>query len=249
VGERIDVRRFERGESRVVSPVAVPAGRRGRALLFRYGVVVLIDVETAERDAFVAELASSVSGPFAEVEHEEVEVVIDPGREEGVDATGAIVLHDASLEKLEIVSEVLARSLVLAYFEGRVARVFERIEPLATGLKQRGRRSIRSRDLLHQIGDVLLAQIRTVGRVEVAEKPELTWERPDLDALYERLRVWYELRERDVALTRKLDLIGRNAEGLLALLDSQHALRVEWYIVALIAVEIVLVVYDLFGRA
>ena len=45
----------------------------------------------------------------------------------------------------------------------------------------------RRRSLLSRISDVLSIQARTVGRVEVSEKPELTWDRPDLDRLYERL--------------------------------------------------------------
>lgn len=248
VGERIDVRAFERGEVLAASPLVLAAGERGRAVVFRYGVVVFFDLDPAEQEMFVRGLAPLVSGRFAEAEREEVDVRIDPDGDEGVDPNGTIVLSDAGLERLQIVAEVLARSLVLAHYEERVARVFERIEPLARGLRERGMRSIRSRELLRQIGDVLLAQTQTVGRVEVAEKPELTWDRPDLDTLYEHLRLEYELRDRDLALKRKLDLIGNNAEGLLALLDSQHSLRVEWYIVLLIAVEIVLIVYDILAR-
>ena len=43
---------------------------------------------------------------------------------------------------------------------------------------------------------------RMVGRVEVAEKPEIVWDDPRLDRLYERLATEYELRDRDRALSR-----------------------------------------------
>jgi uncharacterized Rmd1/YagE family protein len=92
---------------------------------------------------------------------------------------------------------------------------------------------------------VLLVQASTVGRVEVAEKPELTWDNPDLDRLYERLCVEYELHERDLALTRKLDLISRTAQTYLDLLQNRLSLRVEWYIIILIMVEVILLIYDL----
>jgi len=53
------------------------------------------------------------------------------------------------------------------------------------------------------------------------------------------------LRDRDLALARKLDLISRTAETYLDLLNNRQALRVEWYIVVLIVVEIVLSLWQI----
>ena len=47
-------------------------------------------------------------------------------------------------------------------------------------------------------------------------------------------------------LNRKLELISRTAETVLELLQHRHSLRVEWYIVILIVVEILLTLYELF---
>ena len=49
-------------------------------------------------------------------------------------------------------------------------------------------------------------------------------------------------------LDRKLEVIGDTAETLLGLLQDRHSLRVEWYIVLLIVVEILLTLYELFVR-
>jgi len=84
-----------------------------------------------------------------------------------------------------------------------------------------------------------------VGRVEVTEKPEIVWDDPELDRLYERLATEYELRDRDRALSRKLDLISRTAETYLDLINARQTLRVEWYIVILIVMEIVLSLYEM----
>jgi uncharacterized Rmd1/YagE family protein len=90
-------------------------------------------------------------------------------------------------------------------------------------------------------------QHKMVGRVETGEKPELLWEHPELERLYARLAEEYELRDRDRALDRKLELISRTAETLLGLVQSRSSMRVEWYIVALIIAELLLSVYPLFG--
>lgn len=84
-----------------------------------------------------------------------------------------------------------------------------------------------------------------VGRVETGEKPELLWERPELERLYMRLADEYELRERERALDRKLDVVSRTVETLLGLVQTRSSTRVEWYIVLLIVAELVLAAYSL----
>ena len=83
-------------------------------------------------------------------------------------------------------------------------------------------------------------QQKMVGRVETGEKPELLWDHPELERLYVRLAEEYELRDRDRALDRKLDVISRTVETLLGLVQTRSSLRVEWYIVLLIVAELLL---------
>ncbi len=246
VGERIDVRAFEQGAALALSPLTVRAGERGCAVLFRSGAVVVFDLEPAEQAAFLHHLEPFVQGAFDEPETETAEISVEPQRDERVDASGVVQLHDLALGRLQVVANVLAKSTVLAHHEENVAEVFNQIEPLAESLRGGGRRVAGGRELLRQIGEVMLTESHPVGRFEVTEKPEITWDRRDLDRLYERLVIEYELTERDHALSRKLELISRTASTVLELIHTRRALRVEWYIVILIAVEIVLIVYDIF---
>jgi len=59
-----------------------------------------------------------------------------------------------------------------------------------------------------------------------------------------RLEDEFELRERHTAIERKLGLISRTSHTLLELLSNRH-MRVEWYIVVLIVLEILLSLYAL----
>jgi required for meiotic nuclear division protein 1 len=86
---------------------------------------------------------------------------------------------------------------------------------------------------------------RLSGRVAVTEKPDVVWERPDLDRLYARLEDEYELKERAEALTRKLEVIAETAEVLTDIIDTRRSLRLEIIVVVLIAVEIVVAAYQL----
>ncbi len=87
-----------------------------------------------------------------------------------------------------------------------------------------------------------------VGRVQPSEKPDVLWDRPDLEVLHLRVADEFEIRDRNIVLERKLDLIARTAELLLDLLQNRRALRVEWYVVALIIFEILLTLFQIWRR-
>lgn len=244
VGERIDVRAFERGGRIAETPLLVRAGSQGCAVLFRYGAVVLFELQPVEEVAFLTQLAPQISGAIDSPEQEDADLLLSADGDERVDLSGAISLTDASKERLQLVAEVLAKSVVLAFYERQVAQVFDTIEPLAYGLRTAGRFGARARGLLNQIGEVLMVEHKMVGRVEVAEKPDLLWDHPQLERVYARLVDEYELSERHRALEHKLELISRTAETVLGLVHANRSLRVEWYIVILIMFDILLSLYE-----
>ena len=237
LSERLDTRRLEGATALGTLPLTVRAGASGHAVLFRYGVAVLFDLDAEEQQDFLAGLAAVAGGPVEKAMPEEATIVVDPAADETVLASGAIRIQAVTVERMQVIADLLAKSL---------ARTFDRIDPVAEELKRSGRNRSRPVDLLKHIGDVLIAQHRTVGRVEVTEKPEVLWEFPALERLYLRLEDEYELRERDIALRRKLDVISGTVEALLDLVHHKHSLRVEWYIVILIIFEIGLTLYELF---
>ena len=246
VGDRIEVRGVAGADPLAHHGIVVGAGAHGLAMVFRYGAVVLFEVSDDERAAFLEGLGARIVGLFASPEGDEAEIQLDRVGEEGVDAQGCVHLRDAGVDRLQVVAEVLARSAVLAHYDERVAEVLDRVEPLAAQLREGRAVRIPARRILRELGGVLSTEARMVGRSEVADRPDLTWDRPDLDRLWARLCDEYELLDRDRVLARKLDLVSRTTGTLLELLQNRRSLRVEWYIVVLIAVEIVLIVYDIF---
>lgn len=245
LGERLDTRGLEGTAPLATAPVAVSIPGGGIAVLFRYGAAVLFATPRDAADRFLASIDPFVTEPLPIREQEEAQLVVRADTDQHVDAAGNIVLREQTIDRLQLVADVLAKSLVLAHYEAGIAAIFDRIEPLAATLRKKGRTGARSRELLHHIGNVLATQHKMVGRVETGEKPELLWERPELERLYMRLADEYELRERDRALDRKLDVISRTVETLLGLVQARSSIRVEWYIVLLIVAELVLAAYSL----
>ncbi len=248
LGERLDTRALERGAPRGTAPLAVDVPGGGVAVLFRYGAVVTFGPPTAAIADFIAALMPSVAGAFPSPEREEARLLVRPDTDQHVDPAGNIMLRDKSTERLQLVADILAKSLVLSHYETRIADLFDRIEPLAATLCEKGRAGASGRVLLRHIGDVLLMQQKMVGRVGTSETPELLWEHPELERFYMRLADEYELRDRDRALDRKLDIVSNTVETLLSLVQTRSSMRVEWYIVLLIVAELLLSLYPLLLR-
>jgi len=255
VGDRIDTSALERDETLpTIStlPFAVRAGGNGIAVVFRYGVVVFINLTQAEESDVLKSLKGRITGPFRarERESESAEVEISVEREDQIPPGGPIYVKDMALERLLLVAYALADSVVLARDEREVSSVFDTIEPFARELAEHGRTPGGRKTILKHIGNALLVQHRVSGRVAVAEDPDVLWDRPDLSRLYARLKDEYELKERVDSLSRKLSVISETAQALTDMSDTQRSLRLEVLIVALIAFEIAITFYQMFmGRA
>jgi uncharacterized Rmd1/YagE family protein len=246
LGERLDLKALENAQTLGQNPLIIAEGAAGAAVLFRYGAVVLFGLSAVEEVSFLAHLKPLVRDPFGEAELEEIDLELSNDGERL--EKGVLKLRSFEVERLQIVADVLAKSVVLGRYEGTVAATFESIEPFAHSLRAGEGRRRGDKELLQTIGDILLIEHRAVGLVEIGDKPETLWERPDLERLYARLEDEYELRERYAALERKLGVISRTAETALNLLQHQGGLRVEWYVVALIVFEIALSLFEMFFR-
>ena len=247
IAERIETRSLETASVLGITPLTFTAGESGCAVVFRYGVVVLFNLSALEEVSFLRQLEGLLSQRFEHADAEELEIRVQADGREGMKGSRCY-LKEVDLERIQVIAEILARNAVLTHYEPRVAEAFESIEPLAVEIKGRGRYHKRAKELLSHIGESLLIEQKMVGRVEVGEKPEVLWDSPALEGLYGRLEDEYELRERQIALERKLALISRTAETVLDLLQTWRALRVEWYIVILIVFEIILTLYEMFVK-
>ena len=239
VGERIDLRSLSTSDRLATDPVAIAAGATGLAVLFRYGAAVLFNVAPLEEANLLRQLQPLVQQPFASPETESLEIHIDAATREGMSGN-KLTLADYAIERFQLVADILSKSTVLAMYEARASRSFDLVEPFAVSLQKDSQKTSSGNELLKQIGVALLSEHNLVGRVEVIDKPEIIWEHPNLERLYLRLEDEFEIRERHLALERKLDLVSHTAQTVLEVLQSRRTLRLEWYVVILILVEILL---------
>ncbi len=252
-GTGIDLSALGSTDRTGAAPLAIDLADRPGAVvfLFRYGAAVFFGVAPAAVADHLRRIAPQTRQPFppGERETEYLDIRVDSSGKEAIEHN-TLVLADASREKLQLVADVMAKSVSLAHHEKAIERQFERIEPFAGNLAHWGRGGRAARELLHNLGAALLAEHRVVAGTRVDDSPELLWDHPELERLWARIRDEFEIRDRYAALHGKLGLISRTAETALDLLQNRRALRVEWAIVGLIVFEIVLtlVQWALSGR-
>lgn len=239
VGERIDTAGLERPDTISLMPLAFRVGGQGMVALFRFGVAVMAGLTPLEEEDTLRNLARRISGERARGDDETAILEIAPEGDEQMSAGGPIKIKNLSPHRFLVVADALAKSVALARDEREVNAVFDVIEPFAVKLAAQGRPPFRRRAMLRLIGQGLLAKHRVSGRVAVEEKPDVLWDRPDLERLYARLADEYELTERVDVLKRKLEVIGDSAQALTDIIDADRATRLEAAVVILIVLELI----------
>jgi len=248
LGERLDTLGLERSDVINTVPLAFRVGA-GYAVLFRYGVAVLIGLSPIEEDETIRGLGPRIVNPYERNDDETSIIEITPEHDDQIDPSGVIKVKDLSPSRLIVIADALAKNVALAHDEREVSSVFDVIDPFAAKLTKQGRLPGNRRDIIKVIGQALLVRHRMTGRVEVTEKPDVLWDRWDLERLHARLADEYELQERAGVLSRKIEVVGETARALTDLIDASRANRLEVMIVLLIVIEVLFTLYEFFFRA
>jgi len=248
LGDRIETAGLERHDVLSTTPLAFRIGNESYVVLFRYGVAVLFGMSPLQEDEVIRSLNGRVIGAFARREEESAQIEIAPDKDEQITPNGTISLKALLPEHILIIADAIATNVILAHDERNVSAVFDVIEPLARELAEHGRTPGGRRTILKHIGNALLVQHRVSGLVAVAEKPDVLWERADLERFYARLEGEYELKERADLLTRKLTVISDTGQALADIINTERSLRLERIIIVLILLETIFTGYQMFFR-
>ncbi len=246
LGGRLDATGLERPDTISVNPLAFSVGQAGFVALYRFGVAVLVGLSPVEEDDFLRQIRPRVTGERERVDDETAVLEISGDGSDQVSPGGPIQIKDLSTARLLVLADALAKTVSLARDEREVNAVLDVIEPFALGLSRTGRPPGTRRAMLRLIGQALLVQHRLSGRVAIEEKPDVLWDRPDLERLYARVEDEYELKERTTALKRKLDVIVETARALTDVIEADRTTGLEIAIVALIVTEILLTLAQMF---
>jgi uncharacterized Rmd1/YagE family protein len=247
LGKQIQIRKISKVMTSQLEPIVWLIAEDVVCVAFHFGAIVLFNADVATENQVIQQLQPYIGQPYTQYLTETMEVAVAPESFEGV-FNNIIHIKLVSKEHLELIADVLAKSITLDLFELHIRDNFNYVEPVARNLISKGTLNINSTELLKHIGGSLLAQHDMIGKIEVSEKPTLLWEHTHLEHLHSQLSDELEIQERQKLLNHKIDLITRTAQTSLEVLQHRHASRLEWYIIILILVSIFIETYAVFAH-
>lgn len=149
--------------------------------------------------------------------------------------------------QLEIVATVLAKSVSLEKNENQVNSLLDGFENVVNDL-QGGKLGVSDEELAKMSGRILSFKLNTISYIMLLDKPDITWNNEEAAALYEELSELFELKDRYEKIRHKTETLMDISEVFSNLVHARRGTRLEWAVIFLIAIEIVLSLYELFWR-
>lgn len=220
------------------SPLVVELERGRWACLEKFGAVVVWNPTEALLATLHAELRA-LPGVGRPVERARDDLRVAVGAPEDRVGFAEVALRALSLDALKLLSLALARSVALEAVELAVREPLARMQPVVRGLRERGRLGLSHREAVKLVGFTLEVRAAVLEDLTLLDDPPETWESEALDRLDAALWEAFDLEERLAAVQQKLAYLAEAAARLGELLATRKSHRLEWIVIALIAVEIV----------
>lgn len=202
--------------------------------------------------AFLLELREQLRpfevNPTNELESEEMSFRTGNGDHSSMHGE-MIVLGSNSVESVRAklaFSNGLSDSVKLAVLESMMEDNVQRVRPIPDLLQQKGKVPMSRQQVLGLTGQLLHFRAQLNLYLELIDPPELYWSEPELEHLYNRISRALDTKQRVSILNKKLDYVSELAGVLRSHLSEQHGLKLEWGIIALIAVEVAFETLHLF---
>ncbi|HNF99949.1 MAG TPA: RMD1 family protein [Pseudomonadota bacterium] len=215
------------------------------AVLFDFGSVVLIGLSREERERLISAIGARIAPEPHPPLTEDFLVEVRPGAEIEVQFD-RVILSEASVSALKVISLVLAQSAAMDYYDEDVQEIQQRTHVITRALQAEGRVPGRLDKLVQFIGSCIETKNGMIATLALFDKPDATWDNQQIDRIYSGLRVELEIDDRFRALEAKLRMIQENLVLLADLYHSRSTWRLELTVVLLILFEILLNLWNLF---
>lgn len=217
--------------------------------VYTFGVIVLVNLPAVFLKKFLTKKAQKWCNDILHDQNsEEYAITEDASIEKDIVEFEAVKVKELTPTKLDIIAEILAQSVAIDASDHEADHMSHQFGRYTTILEKRGRLVVPSRVIMQLIGKNYGILESMVNRLSLLDRPEILWEEKELEFLFEGLRSMFELEDRFRALDFKLKLIQSHSSLFLDALAARRTEKLEVIIIVLIFVEIVLFVYELFGK-
>jgi uncharacterized Rmd1/YagE family protein len=213
----------------------------GYVYLFAFGSVVFVNVDAPKADVFIQDLATYVDGPSERLT-DDLQIVVDPQAKDKV-FFERIVLQEVTPQKLRLLSLVLAQSTTLEYFEQKVEGLLDRAAAFTDAIALGGQWRGPVKEVMAFLGVGLATRRQIVSNLAILDSPDIVWEDPSLDTLFQEHKANFELTSRYRTVEHKLRLIHESVEVLVDVSNTRQTHVLEIVVVVLIAVEVIMALF------
>lgn len=250
LGERIDLKKLQANLKKYPylireHPIVLKLALGQYVALTKFGVVTFWNVSKRMREEFIKEISPfienfSQSYPFFDT------IKVFVGKEVEDVRFGKVYLTKIDKEKVQIISFVLSQSVALEKYETEIDERISEMERIINVLKSGIWRGLKEKNLLAEIGEILAVKERTISHLSLFDKPETTWERPEIERLYDKLSYEFDLRDRLDTLNEKIKFLSDYHKVLLDFVSTQRSNFLELIIIVLILIEVLIFFFEVF---
>lgn len=217
--------------------------------IYSFGSIVLINFSDEEMTSFIKFLESNFNtsiNPFTLKYTDEYELKISDAEPHSISNDYAICPVD-KVGDIDIISLVLARSAALDKLENGISKVIDEVEDIIEVL-EKGKLNLNDKDLAKMAARIFGFRYTSISYIMLLDKPDITWEDIDIDDFYYELAELFELEDRYNGAKKKLEFLTDMTEVFSSLTYERRSTRLEWMIIVLIAVEILLYLFEMFYK-
>ena len=143
-----------------------------------------------------------------------------------------------SLKEKLAFSNGLADSVKLGVLERMMDDHIDKVRNIPSSLMSENKVELSRKETLSLTGELLHFRAQLNLNSDLIDTPDIYWSEPKLEDLYLKISRILETRRRTAILNKKLDYAKEMAQVLSEHLAEKHGLKLEWGIIALIAVEV-----------
>lgn len=161
-----------------------------------------------------------------------------------------IILNEETVsikEKLAF-SNGLADSVKLGVLERMMDEHIDKVKNIPASLMSENKVALSRKETLSLTGELLHFRAQLNLNSDLIDTPDIYWSEPKLEDLYLKISRILETRRRTAILNKKLDYAKEMAQVLSEHLAEKHGLKLEWGIIALIAVEVAFETFHLLEK-
>jgi uncharacterized Rmd1/YagE family protein len=209
---------------------------------YDFGAIVFVNVDAAQQKTVLEAYARGAKDD-RETTDESLVLVVDPAAAPET-RFDRVVVPRLSREVVEIVCFVLAQSAAMEYYERDVDQIFDGLGKATRQIADQGNFRGSERALLKFVGSAMLTRNEIISTLALLDTPQLAWNSEPLDKLFRELRDLFEIEDRYRALDHKLTVVQDNLALFVDLTQQRRGLFLEVTVLILIAVEVVLFVWQ-----